>query len=189
MTVSERSKDEINQFAKAQALHYLDIAEMTYLEKVKAKGQNARHRAARKLKRFKPGSDDAAEVQNDLILYMHDYMEDMLSQGIPEAEALERAKKDLRASEQSDAQSLMQEKIMKYIEERDPATDEAIGLFYGGFVLLGLLLGALIGYLGGGGRELFLSGGWIDTLVGTGVGLLLGAGAGMISHGILVRRS
>jgi hypothetical protein len=64
------------------------------------------------------------------------------------------------------------------------ALDEVVGLFYGGFVLVGMAAGAFTGYLLGGGREEFLVNGWVDTMIGTVTGLFIGVGLGLISHGI-----
>ena len=64
------------------------------------------------------------------------------------------------------------------------ALDEVVGLFYGGFVLVGVASGAFAGYLLGGGREEFLVNGWVDTMIGTVAGLFIGVGLGLISHGI-----
>ena len=67
--------------------------------------------------------------------------------------------------------------------------DEVVGLFYGGFVIIGMSVGTFVGFLIGGGREEFLSTGWVETLIGTVTGLLLGVGVGLISHGIFVYKS
>jgi PhnB protein len=37
-----------------------------------------------------------------------------------------------------------------------------------------------------GGREMFLAGGWIDTLIGVVAGAAIGMGFGLISHAVLV---
>lgn len=78
------------------------------------------------------------------------------------------------------------QKISQYYENRDPADYEAIGLFYGGFLFLGVAIGSLGGFLTSGGVPAFLQDGWIYTLVGTGVGAIIGIGLGEISHAIIV---
>jgi hypothetical protein len=67
--------------------------------------------------------------------------------------------------------------------------DYVVGLFYGGFVIIGMSLGTFVGFLIGGGREEFLSTGWVETLIGTATGLLLGVGIGLISHGVFVYKN
>jgi len=70
------------------------------------------------------------------------------------------------------------------------ATDDyVVGLFYGGFVLIGMSIGAFIGFMIGGGREEFLVTGWVETLIGTATGLVLGVGLGLISHGVFSYKS
>ena len=61
-------------------------------------------------------------------------------------------------------------------------------MFYAAFVTLGLVLGALIAFIISGGRLAFTDGGWIDTLIGAGVGLLLGVGCAQLSHAIIVSK-
>ncbi|MCL2183403.1 MAG: hypothetical protein FWB85_08045 [Chitinispirillia bacterium] len=67
--------------------------------------------------------------------------------------------------------------------------NEVVGLFYGGFVLIGLSIGTFAGFMVGGGREEFLTTGWVETLIGTATGLLLGVGAGLISHGVFAYKN
>ena len=188
MSFSQETQQKINQFAKDQSQHYLEEAEMTYLEKLRAKSSATRQKIGKKLSRFKASSEKGQEAQNDMILYMSDYMNDLMSQGLSEQEAFEKAKKELASSGESDLHAGLQERYQQYYANYNPADYETIGLFYGGFVVLGLIAGALIGYLTSGGRTEFLNGGWIDTLVGTGVGIFIGAGLGQISHAIIVAK-
>ncbi len=185
MSFSNETKQKINQFAKEQAQHYLEEAEMTYLEKLQAKTNQTKHKIGRKLARFKGSSDQALEARNDMIVYMSDYMNDLVSKGLSEQEAFEKAKEELSASGDSDFHADFQEHIRQYYENRDPADYEAIGLFYGGFLFLGVAIGALIGFLASGGVPQFLQDGWIYTLIGTGVGAIIGIGLGEISHAIV----
>lgn len=53
-------------------------------------------------------------------------------------------------------------------------------------MLLGLSISALIGFLGIGGREMFLSSGYIDTLIGGIVGEIIGIGMGLMSNAVIV---
>lgn len=59
MSFSNETKQKISQFAKEQAQHYLKEAEMTYLEKLRAKTNQTKHKIGRKLARFKGSSDQA----------------------------------------------------------------------------------------------------------------------------------
>ncbi len=186
MNFSNETKQKINQFAKEQSQNYLEEAEMTYLEILRAKTNQTKHKITRKLARFKGSSDQAMEARNDMILYMSDYMNDLMSKGFSEEEAFEKAKEELAATGNSEFQTGLQERISQYYVERDPAEYETIGLMYAGFLFLGIAIGALAGFLASGGVPAFSGEGWIYTLVGTGVGLFIGLGLGEISHGIIV---
>ena len=84
---------------------------------------------------------------------------------------------------EDDPEKLTQQKS---IETNDLNTQKANGLFYCGFITIGVTTGALAGYLASGGRHKFISsGGWIDTLFGIIAGLMFGIGLGKISDGIL----
>ena len=117
-----------------------------------------------------------------MILYMSDYMNDLVSQGLSEQEAFEKAKEKLSTSGDSDLHADLHARFRQYYENRDPADYEAVGLFYGGFVFLGIAIGSLVGFLTSGGVPAFLQDGWIYTLVGT----IIGMGLGQISHAIVV---
>lgn len=185
MNFSDEIKGKIKQFAKEQSQHYLEEAEMTYLEKLKYKTGQIRSKLTAKLAKLKSQSDLSIEAQNDMILYMSDYMKDLMEQGLSEQEAFERAKEELRFRSETTESADLQKRFAKYYENLNPAHEEAIGLFYGGFMFLGVSIGALIGFLSSGGKGMFYSGGWIDTLVGVIIGGIIGTAFGLISHGII----
>lgn len=185
MGLSPEMKEKITQFAKEQAPHYLEEAEMTYMEKLRQKAGQARNKIVTKLAKLKNRSQASFEAQNYMMLYMSDYMKDLMAEGLSEQEAFERAKVDLTFRSDTAKSADLQARFAAYIENRDPADYEAIGLFYAGFMFFGVSVGALAGFLGGGGREMFLSGGWIDTVIGTIVGGTIGMGSGLISNGLI----
>lgn len=186
MSFSHETREKIRQFAREQAQHYLEEAEMTYLEKLRRKTGQTKQKIGRKLARFKVSSEQGREAENDMILYMSDYMNDLMSQGLSEREAFEKAKAELLAPGNADRHADLHERFRQYYEERDPADYEAIGLFYAGFLFIGVVAGTLVGYVTSGGRPEFLDGGWIDTLVGTGSGALLGIALGLISNAVVM---
>ena len=189
MIFSRETQEKINQFAKEQSRHYLDAAEMTYLEKLRAKAGQTKEKIGQKVSRFKRASGHAIEAQSDMVLFMSDYMNDLMSKGLSEQQALEKATEELAALEKSDLSSDLQEHFQQYYRNQSPAAMEAIGLIYGGFLLVGTAIGALTGYILSGGRQEFVNGGWIDTLVWAGAGALLGIGGGTISHAFITIRS
>jgi hypothetical protein len=66
--------------------------------------------------------------------------------------------------------------------------EEPVGLYYGGFVMIGMAVGAFAGFMIGGGQEEFLAGGWIDSVIGVVTGLFIGVGLGLICHARLLSR-
>ncbi len=169
MSFSPEIKEKINKFAKEQSPHYLEEAER------RKTGQNR--------------SETSLEAQNDMIVYMSDYMNDLIAKGLSEQEAFERAKEELKFSSENEKAADLQQRFTEYYENFDVADYDAIGLFYAGFAVFGLSIGGLIGFLGSGGREMFLSGGWIDTLIGVIIGAVIGSGFGLISNAIIVLKN
>ena len=189
MTFNKETQRKIDQFAKEQSQLYLEESEMTYLEKLRRKAGQTRSKLNRKLARFRGSSEQALEARNDMFLYMSDYMNDLISQGLSEEEAFDKASTELAASRQSDKTDLhadFHERIKQYYLTKDPADYEAIGLFYAGFLILGIVAGAFVGFMAGGALSGFIiQKGWIYTLIGTGLGILTGMGLGLISNAII----
>lgn len=75
MNFSDEIMEKIKQFAKEQSQHYLEEAEMTYLEKLRRKTGQIKSKFMAKLAKLKSRTDISLEAQNDMILYMSDYME------------------------------------------------------------------------------------------------------------------
>lgn len=186
MKFSDEMKGKIRQFAKEQSQYYLEEAEMTYLEKLKYKTGQMRGQVAAKLSKLKKESNMSIEAQNDMMLYMSDYMNDLIEHGISEQEAFERAKEELKFRSETTDSANLQKRFAEYYENLDTAHYEAIGLFYAGFMFFGVSIGALTGFLGSGGKDMFYSGGWIDTLIGVVVGGIIGIGLGLISNAFIL---
>jgi len=189
MNLSDEIMEEIKRFAKEQSQYYLDEAEMTYLEKLRLKTGQIKNSFTAKLAKLKSRSDLSIEAQSDMILYICDYMKDLMEQGLSEQEAFERAKEEFRFRSNTAKSADLQERFAEYYKNRNPADYEAIGLFYAGFLFFGLAIGTLIGFLDSGGRDMFLYGGWIDTLIGLVFGGVIGLGSGLISHAIIVLKN
>ncbi|MDD2360130.1 MAG: hypothetical protein PHS89_09865 [Syntrophaceticus schinkii] len=186
MSFSPEIKEKIDQFAEEQLQHYLEEAEMTYMDKLRWEIGQTRSKIMAKLGKLKGHSETSLEVQNDMIIYMSNYMNDLIAEGFSEQGAFERAKEELKFCCEIAKSADLQERFAEHDESRDPADYGAVGLFYAGFLSFGFSIGALAGFLGSGGREVFLSGGWIDTLIGVAVGVIIGLGMGFINNAILV---
>lgn len=188
MKINRETQHQINQFAREQSEFYLNEAEMTYLEKLRRKAGTTRSKVTHKIARFKNTSDQSRAVQDDMVLYMNDYMNDLMANGMSEQAAFEKARTDLSFASQSEQSVDLHERFQQYYQNRDPADYEAVGLFYGGFLLLGVAAGGLIGFRSGGGLPAFLNAGWINTLIGVATGGLIGIALGQISNAAIALR-
>ncbi|MGG4000618.1 hypothetical protein [Anoxybacillus kestanbolensis] len=136
------------------------------MEKVRRRTGETKSKLMARLAKFKSRSETAMEAENDMVLYMSDYMKDLMEQGLSEHEAFERAKEELKFRSETTKSADLQERIVAHYHHMDIADYEAVGLFYGAFVFLGISIGVLIGFIGSGGREMFLSGdGFARSLV------------------------
>lgn len=183
MTFNQKTKKKIEQFAREQAQHYLQEAEMTYIEKLRQEIDRGKNKVISMLRKLKGRSEASLEAENDMILYMSDYISDLMAEGLSEQQAFERAREELKFRSESAKSADLQERFAKYLESRDPADYEVIGLFYAAFIFFGLSIGGLTGFLSSGGRAMFQTGGWVDTLIGAGVGF------GLLSNAILVLKN
>ena len=186
MNFSDEIMEKMKQFAEEQSRYYLEEAEMTYLEKLRHKTGQMKSKFMKKMAKLKSRSDISIEAQNDMILYMSDYMKDLIENGLSEQEAFERAKEELRFRSETAMSDDLQKRFTEYYENCNPADYEVIGLFYAGFLFFGLSIGALIGFAGSSGREMFLGGGWLDTLIGAVIGAMIGIGFGLITNAIVL---
>ena len=75
------------------------------------------------------------EAQNDMILYMSDYMKDLMEEGLSEQEAFERAKEALKFRSETTVSNDLKKRFEEYYENLDIAHHEAIGLFYAAFMM------------------------------------------------------
>jgi len=209
MTVSNETRKRIEDFSREQSRYYLDRAHMTYWEKLQNKAEQTQRKVAKKAERFKFRSQQSEEAQGDLMLYMNDFMEDLIAQGATEEEAFEQARKELACGSGSNAAMSLQDRyaerlydygvygedqpfseFMDYTDALDGNTNSrsaarvrmtvSIGLLFGGFPPIGAVVGVLIGFLGSGGVDGFLTGGWIYTLIGLVAGAVVGVGIAMI---------
>ena len=190
MTFNQETKKKIEQFAREQAQYYLQEAEMTYVEKCRQEiGRGKKKKLCLTLEKLKGRSEASLEAGNDMILYMSDYMSDLMTEGLSEQQAFERAQEELKFRSESAKSADLQERFARHLESRNPADYEAIGLFYAAFTFFGTSIGGLAGFLSSGGRAMFQTGGWVDTLIGAGVGLGIRLGFGLLSHAILVLKT
>lgn len=186
MSFSDEIKEGIEQFAEEQLQHYLEETEMAYMEKLRWEIGQTKGKIMAMLGKVKSRSETLLDLHNEMIAYMSNYMNDLIAEGFSEQGAFERAKEELKFRCEMAKPADSQERFAEHYENQYTAERQAVGLFYAGFISLGLSIGALAGFLGSGGRDVFLSGGWVDTLIGVAVGALIGLGMGLISNAVLV---
>jgi len=217
MTISDETKKRIEDFSREQSRFYLDRAHMTYWEKLQSKAEQTQRKVVQKASQFKFRSQQSEEAQGDLMLYMNDFVEDLIAQGATEDEAFARARRELACDSGTNAalnlQDLYAEKIFGF-EPFDVFGNEMpgfmggtdmthsqgtrgavthtllsgmiIGFLFAGFTILGVIVGALIGFLGSGGIPEFLADGWIATIIGLVVGAVIGVGLALLCSALVV---
>lgn len=84
MTFSPEIKRKIKQFAQDEAQHYLDEARLTYAEKLRRDVGRLKNEFKSSVDKFKLRSEAHLDAQNDMALYMNDYMQDLVAEGLSE---------------------------------------------------------------------------------------------------------
>lgn len=165
--------------------------ELTYQEHLQMKMEQTRKKLSAKYQRQKYklgfGSKNNDFVE-EIKTYLAESIADYMREGHGEEEALKRTMDQFDEAElRPDFESFMKEFDDFGMDQMEwyAKNGEAIGLFYGGFMFLGIAIGALVGFLSSGGVPSFLQEGWIYTLVGTGVGMFIGMGLGLLSNALI----
>ncbi|WP_096187331.1 hypothetical protein [Evansella halocellulosilytica] len=172
--------------------------EITYKEHLQNKFADTVEKAREKVDKYRrkfslesSNTDFAEEIKS----YLRDGLYDLIEEGFSEEEALRITKEKFNEAElQESFEEFMNEFDDFGLEEYTAAISkewnvyhgETVGLFYGGFTIMGLTIGSLIGFLSSGGVSAFLSEGWINTLIGAGAGVMLGVACGLISNAIFM---
>ncbi len=96
MSFSPEIKEKIDEFARELLQYYLEEAEMTYMEKLRWEIGQTKNKIMARLGKLKSRSETSLEVQNDMIIHMSNYMNDLIAEGFSEQGAFERAKEELK---------------------------------------------------------------------------------------------
>ncbi len=132
----------------------------------------------RDYKKNKKNSDN--DFEEEIRTYLADSIIDMMNEGMSEAEALE---KTISQFDEAELMPEMEDFMKEFndfgmeMNEEWYAKHEAIGVFYGAFVILGTTIGAMGGYFG--------TDSILNALVGGVFGLFIGVGLGLFSQGII----
>jgi len=187
MNLSRETQEDIRRFASEEAGKHLNSAEISYFERLGRKTGQTKDKIIKKMSKFKLTSQQTMEARDDLTLYMSDHIADLVEQGHTENEALEMAKAALKADSGSDQSADIRDKYMEYFQSRNPAMDEAVGLYYGGFSLLGIIVGAVAGLLLG--LNVFPGYFCLTLIISIVVGMLVGVACAMLKHASVAEKS
>lgn len=69
-------------------------------------------------------------------------------------------------------------------DNHETSNQEAVSLFYKGFITIGMVSGALIGYVSSSARQRFSSSIWVNPLIGIGAGWMIGMGLGQLASAL-----
>ena len=188
MSYSPELQKKIEEFADEQSQYYLESAEKGYLVELKHKGKATVKKLEDKMKSITGNPVRKKEAKDDLILFMSDFISDLIDGGMSEQEAFEKAKYELNPQHTSQYTMSLEEKIKKHYEFFDPNQMETIGLYYASGVIIGAVLGAFVGLLLG--KFLFSEiEFWIPVVTGAVSGILLGVGVGMLMNASIIKQN
>jgi len=169
----------------ARKAGYTGTGEMGYRDLLQAKLEQKREKLRRKADRYrrklslKPRNTDFAE---EIRTYLTDGLRDLMAEGHTEEEAIKMTLEKFDEAELahgfeafvSEFEGFGMEEWMKDWHRHG---GEAVGLFYAGFLFLGVAAGGLFGYIFGHS--------WISTGIGLAVGVVTGLGLGLLSNGLI----
>lgn len=161
--------------------------ELTYQEHLQMKVERVKKKFNAKVQKQKDklgigrkNNDIAEEIKT----YLSDSIIDLMAEGHTEEEALKITLQQFDEAElKPDFDSFMHEFNDFGMEENMEwysKNGEAIGLFFAAFTVLGITLGALIGY--------FIATSWIGAIFGGASGMFIGVGLGLLSMAIMVSK-
>ncbi|MDR1159440.1 MAG: hypothetical protein LBK69_02335 [Syntrophomonadaceae bacterium] len=168
----------------------------TYKEHLQLQYEQQRENLKRKFKKYKRKlslKPEQCDFSEEIKTYLGDGIIDLMAEGLSEEEALQITLQKFDEAELTDNFDDFMKSFDDFgVEEFKIKTQQwyaahgdVVGLFYGAFFILGIVIGALIGFLSGGGWPVFLVTGWINTLIGVVVGAGIGIGLGLLSHAII----
>jgi len=189
MTDQTLSKETLQKLDKlvervARKAGYTGHGGETYQEHLQSRLELGKHSQRHSRSMRKPvAKSTRKDLAEEIRTYLRDGLSDLMKEGHSEKEALQiTMDKFDEAEHRPDFAGFMDAfdgfGIEEYTEQWYMVNGEVIGLFYGGFVFLGLTIGGFAGYLAS--RSL------IDAAIGLAFGGCIGIGLGLISHALIV---
>lgn len=182
--VSNKTVKSIEKFVDNLSLKlgYVSKENMTYLDQLKQEFYNSKKEITENMKQFrdeletfiqklKVSSNEKDDFKEEMKQFLVDSVEDLMSQGYSEEEALKRALEQF-----GDEHSL--ETSLEINDKQNSKgwvsmKQEAIGLFYAAGLFLGGGVGATIGFL------------YHHLIFGTAIGVIIGIGLGLLGNAFI----
>jgi uncharacterized protein YoaH (UPF0181 family) len=186
-SLSTKTLKEIEHFVSNIVIRsgLVSYQEMTCLEEVKQNIYQAKKEVRENIEQFKEdtkkflkklqlSSHKNDDFQEELKSHIKEHVQELTAQGISEEEAIKIVFTEFQGVDFSELNQMEGEEQMKYNEAmKHWKYDEAIGLFYGGFLFLGGAAGFIVGNM-------------YNMMWQAGVtGIIAGIGLGCISHGLI----
>ncbi len=195
--LSSETMRAIDELVKrvARKSGYRDTNSSSYKEHLQSHLQNhferGSHKFNQKMERFQKHFDDGRpsgmDFAEEIKSYICDGIIDLMSEGHSEEEALKMTMEKFDEAESANNFEGFS-RVFNDFGLRDQAfmakwyakNGEKIGLFYAAFLILGVSIGGLVGFVAG--KTL------LNTIVGLVAGAGIGIGAGLLSHAKIVAR-
>jgi len=174
MELSKEIIESIERFAEKEAQEHLSDEKLNLLERLSKKGNKAA---------------EIQEASDELATYMKEYIKDLLEHGISEEVAFEMVKEKLVVEQEKEYEEESPYEYNKYYMDMDidMARQEALGLYFAGFALLGISIGSTIGLLLG--LTVFSDKFWTTFGVCTGLGTLMGVSLAMLKNAAIIMKN
>jgi seryl-tRNA synthetase len=182
--VSNKTVKSIEKFVDNLSLKlgYVSKENMTYLEQLKREFYNSKKEITENMKQFrdelekfiqklKVSSNEKDDFKEEMKQFLVDSVEDLMSQGYSEEEALKRALEQFGDEHSLEVPLEVNDK--QNSKGWESMKQEAIGLFYAAGLFLGGGTGATIGYL------------YHHLVFGAAIGVIFGIGLGLLSNAII----
>jgi seryl-tRNA synthetase len=182
--VSNKTVKSIEKFVDNLSLKlgYVSKENMTYLEQLKREFYNSKKEITENMKQFrdelekfiqklKVSSSEKDDFKEEMKQFLVDSVEDLMSQGYSEEEALKRALEQFGDEHSLEVPLEVNDK--QNSKGWESMKQEAIGLFYAAGLFLGGGAGAAIGFL------------YHHLLFGAAFGVIIGVGLGLLSNAII----
>lgn len=171
MDFDQEIKEKINILVKEQVRFYIKDIEKNW------QNENPNYSIHKSKKHIYQRKDKLFEcAENELTNYIINLMNNSIKEGCTEEEAFKKAEKEVKFQSSEKKNLTINERIIKIIRKIDIRFFEALGIFYALAIFCCIIIGLVVGFVVGGGSSKFAEFGWINTLFGTYIGLLVGLG-------------